>query len=107
MYAQSSPEAVKLHGALTVEHAARLKSEIAEALAGRENVLLNFSQVEDLDLACLQVLYSAKASAAAAGKELHFLGSIPPRVSERLVSCGILRSASEHAEDFELALATF
>jgi anti-anti-sigma regulatory factor len=107
MHAGQSPRIVNLHGSLTVDRAAALKGEISEALEGCESVLLSISLVEDLDLACLQVFYSAKAKAAAAGKELHFLGSVPSRVSKRLVACGFLRKATEHAEEFESALVGF
>jgi anti-anti-sigma regulatory factor len=106
MQAGSSPEILKLHGSLTVVRASSLKTEIAEALSTGENVLLNLSQVEDLDLSCLQVLCAAMLSASKAGKELHFGGSLPSKVSQRLVACGILQGDSEHAEDFESALAS-
>ncbi len=107
MQAGQSPKIVNLHGSLTVDRAAALMGEISEALKGGENVLLSISLVEDLDLACLQVFYAAKAEARAAGKELHFLGSVPMRISKRLVACGFLHGVSEHAEDFESALVGF
>jgi len=107
MHDGQSQDTVKLIGQLTVDRASTIKDEISQAFRKRAIVLLDFSQVEDLDLACLQVLFSAKLGAAAAGKELHFLGTLPERVSRRLVSCGILRADTDHAEDFETALAAF
>ena len=107
MQAGQSPKIVNLHGSLTVDRAVTLKGEVAEALDGSENVLLSLSLVEDLDLACLQVLYAAKAEARAAGKDLHFLGSVPLRISKRLAACGFLHGVSERAEDFESALVGF
>ena len=107
MPAGQTPKIVNLHGSLTVDRANALKDEIGEALKGSENVLVSLSLVEDLDLACLQVFYAAKASAVAAGKELHFLGSVPTRVSGRLAACGFLRGASARAEEFESALVDF
>jgi anti-anti-sigma regulatory factor len=107
MEAGQSPKIVNLHGSLTVEGAAALKGEIAAALSESDNVLLSVSLVEDLDLACLQVIYSAKAQATASGKELHFLGSVPSRISKRLVACGFLGGIAEHAEDFETSLTGF
>lgn len=107
MKAGQSPKIIHLLGSLLVDRAASLKEEISEALEGSDNVLLGVSQVEDLDLACLQVLYAAKKSAASAGKELHFLGSVPSRLSKRLVACGFLHGVSGNAEEFESALVGF
>jgi anti-anti-sigma regulatory factor len=107
MQTGQSPKIINLHGPLTIERSSALKAEIAEALEGHDNVLLSISLVEELDLACLQVLYAAKAEAAALGKELHFLGSVPSRVTNRLTACGFLRGPSEHAEGFESALVGF
>jgi anti-anti-sigma regulatory factor len=107
MKAGQSPKVVNLQGSLLVDRAAALKDELVEALEGSDNVLLGISQVEDLDLACLQVLYAAKKSATSAGKELHFLGSVPSRLSKRLAACGFLGGASGNAEEFESALLGF
>jgi anti-anti-sigma regulatory factor len=107
MESGNSPKVVNLSGSLSVERAAGLKSEIWEALSESDNVLLSLSLVEDLDLACIQVFYAAKASAASLGKELHFLGSVPSRVAKKLAATGFLRSASERAEEFESALVGF
>jgi anti-anti-sigma regulatory factor len=107
MQAGLSPRIVNLHGALTVERASALKGEVAEALDESENVALSLSLVEELDLACLQVLYAAKARASAEGKELHFIGSVPARVSKRLMACGFLNGLPERAEEFESALVGF
>jgi anti-anti-sigma regulatory factor len=107
MQAGQSPGIVNLSGSLLVERASALKGEIAAALEGGDNVLLCFSSVEELDLPCLQVLYAARISAKAAGKELHFTGTLPPRVARRLASCGFLRGDSDRLEDLEAALADF
>jgi anti-anti-sigma regulatory factor len=107
MPAGPTPKIVNLHGSLTIDRASALKAEIGEALGLSDNVLLSLSLVEDLDLACLQVFYAAKASAVAAGKELHFLGSVPSRVSGRLAACGFLRGTPGRAEEFESALVDF
>jgi len=107
MQAGLTPRIVNLQGSLTVDRAVTLKAEISEAISNYDNVLLSISLVEEIDLACLQVFYSAKASAKAAGKEMHFLGSVPSRVLKRLVACGFLRGVADHAEDFESALVGF
>jgi anti-anti-sigma regulatory factor len=107
MQTGQSPKIVNLHGSLTVERAIAFKEELSLALAGGDNLLLSLSLVEDIDLACLQILYAAKASAASQGKEIHFLGSVPSRIMKRMATCGFLRGASDRAEDFESALVGF
>jgi anti-anti-sigma regulatory factor len=107
MHSGQTPRIINLQGSLGVDRAATLKTEISEALSASDNVLLSVSLVEDIDLACLQVLYAARAQASRDGKELHFLGSVPSRVSKRLVACGYLRGVTEHADDFESALVGF
>jgi anti-anti-sigma regulatory factor len=107
MKAGQSPKIVNLHGSLLVDRAVALKDELSEALEGSDNVLLGISEVEDIGLACLQVLYAAKKRASASGKELHFHGALPPRLSKRLAACGFLRSVSEAADGFESALVGF
>ncbi len=107
MQAGQSPRIINLHGPLTIDRSSELKAEISDALGSCDNVLISISLVEELDLACLQVFYAAKAEALAAGKELHFLGSVPSRVAKRLAASGFLRGPSEHAEEFESALVDF
>ncbi len=107
MEAPLSPRIVNLQGSLSIERAAALKAEIAEALRGGDSVLLSLSLAEDLDLSCLQVIYAAKRQALSSGKALHFLGSVPSRIARRLAACGFLRGPAERAEDFESALVGF
>jgi anti-anti-sigma regulatory factor len=104
MQADAILNTIDLGASLTVERAAPLRDEIAEALAGGEAVRIGFAAVEELDLSCLQVLYSALHSAKAAGRELHFYGPLSPHVASRLKACGILADASRRSEDLESAL---
>jgi anti-anti-sigma regulatory factor len=103
----SAPTIVNLKGSLTVDRASDLKGELVAVLDASDNVLLCLSLVEDLDLACLQVFYAAAKSAAAGGKQLHFVGTVPARVIKRLVACGLCRGGSGKAEDFESGLVDF
>jgi len=103
----SSPMVVNLSGALTIDRAAKLKEELSSNLAASDNVLVSLSLVEDLDLPCLQVFYAAKKTAIAGRKQLHFIGTIPPRVVNRLAACGLFRGKSGSSEDFESGLIDF
>lgn len=103
----STPMIVSLSGSLTIDMASALKEEIAVALDASDVVLLSLSLVEDLDLSCLQVLYAAGKSAAARGKQLHFVGTLPARIVKRLVACGLSRGGSGTADEFEGGLVDF
>lgn len=102
-----TPKIINLSGPLTVERAVSLKTELLAALAGKGPLLISLSLVEDLDLACLQVIYAARKSAAASGKDFHFIGSVPSRIVKRLQAAGFVHGAPERAEDFEAELVDF
>jgi anti-anti-sigma regulatory factor len=104
MSAAKTPFVLKLGAVLNIEKAASLRNEIAAALASGDSVSISFSSLEELDLSCLQVLCAALASAKASGKELHFVGALPQRVSARLKSCGFLGDARGQAGELESSL---
>jgi anti-anti-sigma factor len=102
-----TPKVINLSGSLIVDRAATLKEELSAALEESSQILLSLSLVEEIDLACLQVLYSTKKSAAAAGKQIHFIGTVSSRIARRLAATGFLRGTPERAEDFEAQLTGF
>jgi len=107
MQHDSAPTIVNLSGSLTIDRASALKDELLAALSASSNVHVSLSLAEELDLACLQVLYAAKKSAVSLGKEFHFAGTMPDRVLKRLAACGLCSSAASRAEDFEAGLPGF
>jgi len=102
-----APTIVNLSGTYMIDRSSALKAELWAAIVGSDRVLVSLSLAEDLDLACLQVLYSARRFARATGKELRFVGSVPSRIVERLSSCGFLHGSPQRAEDFEAVLQDF
>ena len=107
MQAGQSPTIINLHGPLTVDRASALKAEIAEALGGeRQRSPQHFARRGARPRLPAGPL-RGQGEAAATGKELHFLGSVPSKVTKRLAACGFLRGLSEHAEEFESALVGF
>jgi anti-anti-sigma regulatory factor len=101
------PTIVKLSGSLSIERASTLKDELSAALALSDTLVLDVASVEDFGLSCLQVLYSASASAKSAGKRLHFVGSLPSSAAGRLAACGFLKGSAERPRDLETALVGF
>jgi anti-anti-sigma regulatory factor len=107
MEAGSGPTVINLGASLTVDKAAALKNELSAALLKGGNVLLNLSEVGELDLSCLQVMYAARAQAKASGQSLHLSGQASKGVVSRLVACGFLRGPTERSGDLESALVDF
>jgi anti-anti-sigma regulatory factor len=107
MVAGQGPTVINLSSSLTVDKAAALKDELFTALSKGENVLLNLSAVEELDLSCLQVIYAAHAQANAIGCSLHFSGQAPESVVLRLAACGFLHGPTVRSGDLESALVGF
>lgn len=81
---------IRPEGVLGVDRAAALKAELLEALAVSGKVVLNMEAVTDIDLACLQVLYSARKTALERSREFSVRGSLPQRSLERLHAAGFL-----------------
>jgi len=102
-----SGKIVNLSGPLIVDRSQALKDELTAAIAESSDIHVSLSLIEDLDLACLQVLYAAKRQAGAEGKGFHFSGTVPSRVVRRLAAAGILKGSHQRAEDFEADLIGF
>lgn len=49
---------LNIEGNLTIEHAAELKSSLIEAIGKSSQILIDFKNITDLDLSCLQLLWS-------------------------------------------------
>jgi anti-anti-sigma regulatory factor len=107
MQGSSQTSTVNLSGSLTIEKAAEIKRELAAALSSSSRVSVDISAIEDIDLACLQALYAARAEAKALGKELHLEGTIPQRAAKRLSACGFIRGTPVGAAELEAALVDF
>jgi anti-anti-sigma regulatory factor len=107
MEAGQGPTVINLDASLTVDKASSLKEELSAALSGAGNILLNLSEVEELDLSCLQVIYAARTQAKASGKTLHLSSPAREHVVARLAACGFLRGPSERSGDLESALVGF
>jgi anti-anti-sigma regulatory factor len=86
----SSPVIVHLLPALTIDRAFELKAEITKALEASDLVHLDFSHVEELDLACLQLIYAARSTAKTTGKRIGLVGLPSPHATKRLAAAGFL-----------------
>lgn len=82
---------IRPEGALGVDRAASLRTELLAAFSSAGKVILALEAVSDMDLACLQVLYAARRSAREGSVDFSLRGSLPTRTLERLYATGFLR----------------
>lgn len=97
---------VNLTGDLTVANVARFVEPLRAALDA-PMVLVSLSQVSDIDLAGIQLLYAAARSAWLAKTPLHFTGALPPLVVQRLREGGFLDTETVDARSLADALPDF
>lgn len=76
-----------LAGALTIRDVPRIQARMRDALTGHHSVMIDCAAATEIDLSFIQLVLSARKSAAAAGKSVSF---IPP---ERDVLAEVLERA--------------
>ncbi len=82
---------VKFEGALTVGRADEIRTLLMKALADAGQVFLDLGNVTDIDLAGLQLLYSAFETARQAGKQLSYAGKLPGAILKAAEEAGYER----------------
>jgi anti-anti-sigma regulatory factor len=87
----SNKGTIRLEGDLTLPNAAKLKKILIKALINADAVTIQFGDVQDLDLSCLQLLCSAHRSAVRLKKQIRFEGSLPKILQETADAAGYLR----------------
>lgn len=79
-----------LSGDFTVAEAAALKESLAQALAACQDLAVDLSGVERVDLTFLQLLRAAHLSLAQQGKALECAGAVPPPVVDAAEEAGFM-----------------
>ncbi|KAB0669405.1 STAS domain-containing protein [Oryzomonas sagensis] len=75
--ADASARTLAIDGALTIERSGEFCQTLRDALAGAQQVVLDVTQVQEIDIPGLQLICSACKTAAAAGKVFTFAGHLP------------------------------
>ncbi len=73
---------ITLEGDLTLSHAEELKGIFIKALADADEVSIDFLNVQEVDLSCLQLFCSLHRSAVRLKKRVVFSGSPPPALKK-------------------------
>jgi len=79
---------LRLEGECTIECARELKDALLGGLEKSEKLLVNCSKVTDVDISCLQLLYSALDSSAKMGKRLLLDADVPVGLKRLAIDTG-------------------
>jgi anti-anti-sigma regulatory factor len=80
--ADASATTLTVDGALTIERSGEFRKTLMDALAGAQQVVLDVTQVQEIDIPGLQLICSACKTAAATGKVFSFTGQLPACLME-------------------------
>lgn len=98
---------VNLVGEVVLSTVAEHKARVEEALAERSKVFASLTQVEDIDLFGVQLLYAARRYAERVGKEFHLTGEVPERVARRLHDTGFVETVVRDGRELDRQLHEF
>jgi anti-anti-sigma regulatory factor len=93
------PGRVSLGGALTVRNAEEIRSRLLDALRQHPTVRIDCTAATDVDLSFIQLVLSARKSAAATGKCLSLTPPATDVLSDALVRAGLLGAADDKPVD--------
>ncbi len=86
---------LKLSGELTIDSAARLREMLMDLFDSGEELEISVRELEEADLACIQVLCAAHRSFEKAGRQIVLGGSISEKLLTSLKDMGIDPSACD------------
>lgn len=80
---------VKWTGTAGIESAKKLQTELQKAINANQEIYLDLSELEDIDLTGIQLIIAAKKEAEASQKNFLLKGQIPHAIMEYVSGCGI------------------
>ena len=80
---------IELSGALSIQHASRIKEALLAALNRKTSLLITCNKTSQLDLAVLQLFIAAGKTAALSRTKIMFDLSIPPSLQSILHHAGM------------------
>lgn len=99
-----SVKVITWEGCPSVERAATLKAQLADAFEEAAQVVVSVSMLEGVDLSIIQLLKAAAAEASLRGKAFHLTGTIQPEFSRALLVSGFVQHSSDNAREIEAEL---
>ncbi len=89
-----------LDGDLTLAQAEELRMLLIKSIINVDELTLEFGDVRDVDLSCLQLLCSVHRSAVRMNKRVAFSGSRPEAFDKVMRDAGYVRSMGCHLDCF-------
>lgn len=83
---------IEMKGELSVQNAEELHNIFLSALQKKGDILLDFSNLEDIDVSTIQLIYSLYISSK--DHKLNVQGPFAPQVKQRLYTCGLIADTS-------------
>lgn len=99
--------AIKLHGSYGLERAEELSAQLKAALTPNAALEIDLSEVTELDLSAVQLVYAAKKSAKAGGGDLLLVGTLLPSLSARLRASTLISAHVADGPSLAAALPSF
>lgn len=98
---------VNLHGHITVSAVPEFQELLRTRIDTTPLVVASLSQAEDIDLAGVQLLYSARRYAGTQGKRFELTGSVPEVIAQRLFHGGFVSSVIRDGKELNGQLHEF
>jgi anti-anti-sigma regulatory factor len=99
----SKHQSARLSGAGTIKNVTQHRDVLCEALSAGVDVVLDLEDLEETDLAFIQLIISARRSAQARGLSLTLSGPAPAPVLQTLERGGFIGPAPDDRRHFWLA----
>lgn len=94
--ADAKSKIIKWQGTAGIEQAHSLANELLEAIKANNDVRLDISEVEDIDITGIQIIVAARKEAEKLKKIFFITGKIPAVIEEFTIASSI--SLKEYAE---------
>jgi anti-anti-sigma regulatory factor len=99
----SEPQTVSLSGAASIRNIAQYHAVLSEGLNAGTGVVLDLGDMEEADLAFIQLVIAARRSAQARGLSLSLAGPAPETILQTLERGGFIGPAPDDRRHFWLA----
>ena len=107
MASKNGVQRIKLEKTCSIEGVQDLTSRIREALTKSNRIEFDLSEVAEMELPVLQVLYAAAQSAVSAGGCVDLCGTIQKSVASRLMVAGFSKAMAVDGHDLQSRLPGF
>lgn len=82
--------AIAWHGSAGIEQAHSLKDELMQAFEQNSKILLDISQIDDIDITGIQLIIAAHKEAEKLGRQFFVIKNIPKQISDFIALTGVI-----------------